>query len=317
MSTSPKTVLQKVGLVAALGVLVYFFGILEMARGDRSKLSLLHWLYINWNPAFNMEHGILVPFLMAAMLFIRREAITSAALSTDKNWLPNNLAIGGIVLGGIFYLAAFRTLQPRIALVALPLVLWSCVWFLWGWRTARVVAFPLFFFWIAIPLPSFQHATIGLQKTAIQFAKILCEIGGVETVLQGSNISAKNGDWGPFNIAGGCSGIRSLFSLLMVAGTYAFITNLKLWKFILFLIACLPVAIIGNAFRTASICLMAHYGDPKFAATTWHDWSGALVFFPISMICLVLLHQAIERKSLRDLLFFKNTRKTTVRKVTK
>lgn len=288
-----------------------------MARGNDDTYSVLYWAYINWNSNFNMEHGILIPPFMVAMLIIRKDNIKNAALSSSKKEFYQNLGILGLVLGGLIYLAAFRMLQPRLAMAALPILLWSGTLFLWGWDVSKTVAFPLFFFWIAIPLPSFQHATTGLQKLAIQFAEMLSAIGGVETVRQGANIYAANGDWGPFNVTGGCSGIRSLISLIMLGSAYAFITNLKLWKFIVFVGTCIPIAIVGNAFRVSSVCLIAHYYDPQFAATTWHDWSGLIVFFPVSMICLVLLHQLLERKSFKDLFLFKKKPQSTTRRIIK
>lgn len=309
------TIYKWIGLLCSLGILVYFFGIFEMARGNDATYSILHWGYINWNPNYNMEHGILVPPLILAMLLIKKDKIVSAAQCQQDTWLSKNIGILGLLIGGVFYLAAFRTLQPRLAMAALPIIICAGVHFIWGWNVAKIVAFPLFFFWLAIPLPSFQHATVGLQNLASQFAVVLSGLGGVDTVLQGANIYAANGNWGPFNVTGGCSGIRSLVSLIMLGSAYAYITDLKPWKFVIFVGACIPVAIIGNAFRVSSICLIAHYHDPEFASTTWHDWSGMIVFFPVSMLCLVLLHQLLERKSFKELFLFKKQKQATKRRI--
>lgn len=49
-------------------------------------------------------------------------------------------------------------------------------------------------------------------------------------------------------------------------------------------LSAIPLAVIGNGVRIASIVVMAEYGDARFAAKTWHDWSGLLFFFPICLL---------------------------------
>ena len=47
--------------------------------------------------------------------------------------------------------------------------------------------FPLFFFWLAIPLPSFQQATTHLQLLATSMAHHGAALFGVETIVQGND----------------------------------------------------------------------------------------------------------------------------------
>ena len=191
-------------------------------------------------------------------------------------------------------MAAYRTIQPRIAVVGLPFILWGSAHFLWGWRVAKLLAFPLFFLWIAIPLPTFQQATTHLQLLATSMAHHGSSLLGVETYTKGTTILPVKGDWKPLSIAHGCSGIRSLMALLMISAAWAYVAKMAMWKKILLFFSAFPLAIVGNALRVISIFVIAEYGDAKWASTTWHDWSGLLLFYPFSLMLLLVIHSILE-----------------------
>jgi exosortase/archaeosortase family protein len=95
-------------------------------------------------------------------------------------------------------------------------------------------------------------------------------------------------------IAKGCSGIRSLMALMMISGAWACLADMALWKRALLFLSAIPLAILGNALRVVSIFVIAEYGDEKWARTTWHDWSGLLLFYPISLLLLLGIHSLLE-----------------------
>jgi exosortase len=197
-------------------------------------------------------------------------------------------------VGCLFYVAAYRTLQPRVAVAGLPFILWGAAHFLWGWRVAKLLAFPLFFLWIAIPLPTFQQATTHLQLLATSLAHHGSGLLGVETYTQGTTVLPVKGDWKPLSIAHGCSGIRSLMALLMISATWAYVAKIALWKKILLFLSAVPLAIVGNALRVISIFVIAEHGNAEWASTTWHDWSGLLLFYPFSLMLLLAIHSLLE-----------------------
>lgn len=117
------------------------------------------------------------------------------------------------------------------------------------------------------------------------------QLCGVQTILEGTTVTSADGSWDSFNIAGGCSGIRSLMALLMISVAWGYLAHkLALWKRLLLAVSAIPLSIIGNAFRVASIFVCAEYINPAFAGKTWHDWSGLLFFFPATLIGLTILH---------------------------
>ena len=274
-------------LAMSVAVLIWFYGF-ETQHGSVRNQSAAVWLKSAWNSDLDYEHGILFPFVIAGLIVYRLKDL-KAAVSSGNYW-----GLLAVLFGVLLYAAACRTLQPRIAMGALPILLWGSALYFWGWRVAKMLTFPLFFFWLAIPLPGFQQWTTHLQLLAASLAHHGSGLFGVETYVEGSKILPLKGDWKPLDIAVGCSGIRSLMALLMISATWAYIAKMSLWKKVLLFLSAFPLAILGNALRVISIFVIAEYGNEKWATTTWHDWSGLLLFYPFSLMLLLVIHSVLE-----------------------
>jgi exosortase len=272
--------------ISALALLWFYQ--FESRYGPGRSQSAFEWILSAWNPETDYEHGLLFPPLIAGLLIYRAKDLKAAA-GRGSVW-----GLVSIFIGVALYAAAYRTLQPRIAMGGLPFILWGSAYYLWGWKVAKITLFPLFFFWLAVPLPSFQQATTHLQLLATSMAHHGALMCGVETTVQGNMIAPVNGSWKPLEIAAGCSGIRSLMALLMISAAWAYIAKMAMWKKVLLFLAAFPLAILGNSLRVISIFVIAEYGDADWARTTWHDWSGLLLFYPFSLLLLLLIHSALE-----------------------
>lgn len=217
--------------------------------------------------------------------------------------------ICGLFFGGLLAIAAVRTHQPRIAIAAFSTMLTGVVWYYWGWRFALRCAFPLYLLLLPVVPPTLEQSTVGLQILSTKLAHWGADLCGVETIVEGTNISSVSGKWDTFNIAGGCSGLNSLKTLLLISLPWAFLAdNLKLWKRLVLIACSVPIAVISNAFRITSIFVLAEYVNPLFAGKTWHDWSGLALFFPASLLILFFVHSLLTG----ELLFLKR-RKTVIR----
>jgi exosortase len=276
-----------VSAVLSLAAIVWFFGFVPRYGPDRMA-SVFAWLKGAWNGETDYEHGILFPFVILGLIIYQAKGLWAAAGKGSY------LGLVAVFVGAVLYAIAYRAFQPRIAAGALPFLLWGGCYFLWGWRVAKLLAFPFFFFWLAVPLPSFQQATVHLQLVATSLAHHGSSLFGVETTVVGTKILPVTGDWEPLDIAAGCSGIRSLMALLMISATWAYIAKIKMWQRAVLFLMALPLAIIGNALRVTSIFVIAEYGDAKWAAGTWHDWSGLLLFYPFSLFLLLVVHSLFE-----------------------
>jgi len=275
------------GAVVSLLVIAWFFGFFQ-AYGPARAQSTIGILVSSWNSETDYEHGFMFPIIIVGLIIYRWKDLRAAAGTGDK------LGLLSIFLGALLFMAAYRVIQWRVAVGSLPFVLWGSVWFLWGRKVAKILAFPLFFLWLSVPLPNFQQATVPLQIIASFLAQKGAALFGVETIVKGTEIVSATGKWAPLSIAEGCSGIRSLMALMMISATWAYVAKVSLWKKVVLFLAAFPIAIIGNALRVTSIFVIAEYGDQVWARTTWHDWSGLVLFYPFSLMLLLGLHSILE-----------------------
>lgn len=285
-----------------MAVAIYCLGCLKLFFGGMQ--SVFSWLAVMWNPQLDMEHGWLIPLLSAYMV--------CHALKDMKDESPKCSLHGlwSVAVGALIFVAAVRTQQTRLAAASVPFLFFGPLWYYWGNKAAKKCAFPIFFFFMAIPLPIFQHATVGLQLLSADAAHWGAGVCGVETVQIGTNIVSADGSWDAYNIVGGCSGIRSLMAMFMISTAWAYLANnLSWWKRVILALSAVPLAILGNAFRVTSIFVCAEYINPAFAGKTWHDWSGLLFFFPATLVGLAVLYSILAG----EIPFFRK-RKVVIRK---
>ena len=275
-----------IGLSVFLAIIIflYFFCPLD----TRNTQTPAQWISGQWNPKSDNEHGWLIPLFSIWM-------IIHAAKSLKNEHVKGSFqGLWVILLGSLMILIAHRTLQPRFVIMAFPILLLGAIWTYWGKRFAICLTFPLLYLWLVMPMPGLQQATVHLQLLSTEMAHWGAGLFGVETIMEGTTLHATNSDWDTFNIAGGCSGIRSLLALLMISIAWGYLADkLALWKRVLLALSAIPLAIIGNGFRVASILVCAEHINPAFAGKAWHDWSGLLLFFPATLFGLTVLHSIL------------------------
>jgi exosortase len=275
-----------VGVFVAL--LGFFFGGIE-TFGPRHAYSALEWLWRSWNPRSGYEHGFIAPILI---LFLIARSLPEAAGAPAK---PSRWGLAMVVFGAACYVAAFRTYQPRVALGGLPFILLGGVVWLRGWATARHFLFPACILYFMIPMPGLIQATNGLQLFATKSAYHLGTLLGVPATLSGNDIYAIPMEKWQFNIAEGCSGLRSLIALTLVSAVYAHLTQKTLWKKVVLFFCSIPLAILGNCLRLTSILLVAEYLNAGFAAGAYHEFSGFTFFLLVGLAGLAAVDWLLNR----------------------
>ena len=278
---------------AFLAVVTVFYWIVPWFGIDRS-ISALRWLTMSWNDTTGYDHGLVGPVLIAFLLLRQVPEIAATPLR------PTNWGLVGIAFGVLTYLISVRTLQWRVAVGGLPILLIGAMAWAHSARAARLIAFPLLVLYFVIPVPGLIQATNGLQLFATKAAYHVARIAGIGVTLSGNDInSIPAGKWG-FNIAEGCSGVRSLMALTLIGAVYAHLTQDRIWKKLAIFACSFPLAIVGNCLRVASILFVAEYLSPEFAARTYHEGSGFLFFFVVGLaglsLCDWLLNHAGRRR---------------------
>ena len=275
-------------LIATIVVtLVYFFGFLPLfVKGTfvSGACSTMGWAWQAWTG--NQEHSKLVPFISLALVIYHRKQISAAPKRGSNQGLIFVLA--GIAL----FLLSARCLQPRFALAAAPFLIYGSVLYLWGKQVARTVLFPCAFLIFMIPLAAIEQGTFRLQFIITSAVGFLSNLVGIKIDALGTTLTAGDNSFN-FAIAEGCSGIRSLFAMIMLTAIYVHITQREIWKKIVIFAFSLAFAIVGNIGRIFTVILVAKFIDPKLASGIYHDYSG-YVFFPIALLAMLLFSKLIN-----------------------
>jgi exosortase len=277
-----------VAALAAAGVFYVLFGWFPYASGygatRASMFGFMGWIWKN-NPEW--EHCWLVPLAVAGLVFYRRKSL--ATLPVEGSWLGLAALVGSLFVYWVGYLAdnvylGYASLLGFVGAV----VLW-----LLGWRWLLALAFPIAFLAFMFPLPFMDNflafpLRILMSKLSVGFLNLI----GLSCLQQGTAIvSAPDfaaglaaGQRFAVDVADPCSGIRSLFALMMVSALYGYLAMDKAWqKWVVFL-SSIPLAVAGNFARIIMLTLGTIALGPEVAIgsleepTTFHMLSGFLVF---------------------------------------
>ncbi|MDA7901187.1 exosortase/archaeosortase family protein [Akkermansiaceae bacterium] len=279
-------------LAISLGVLLFFYFFYNAYPTAGGSLAVWAWQACNSINGF--LHGRFIPLAFAIMCWLGWKRAKTEEVS------PRNLGLAVLALGLLFYVVSVRTIQPRIAIIGVPFIVIGTLYYLFGAKVTRHFVFPAFFWWFAMPVPGLEAALTGrLQVLVTESCFHAGQFVGMDLVRQGSTITMASAGGESMDIAEGCSGIRSLMALTMIAAVYANYTQKSLWKKAVLFASSLPLAIIGNFGRIFTILIIAQMGYADFAMKTYHDWAGLLLFFPIALSGLYLVDYLLNLKSRR------------------
>jgi exosortase len=251
--------------------------------------ALLGWLYApvlremasQWAVDTTYGYGYYIPPVAAYLVWERRR--TLAATRPEGTWLGLPvllLGLGALVLGR----AGGIALLARVSLVP---VLFGLVLLLGGWRMARLVASPVLFLAVMIPIPSglLQRLTWPLQVFTAQFSTEVLRLAGYPVYLEGIYIDLPNVR---LEVAEACSGFRSLVALGATGILLAHLTQQRWRERVLLVASVVPIAVLANAVRvTSNIALGIYEG-------TYHTVSGWMVFV-VATALLVGVSSALGR----------------------
>jgi exosortase len=280
----PQNLVAAAAFTASFLVLFAFF---PYASGYGAvRTNIFEFMAYVWkNPEW--EHCWLVPFAVVGLVIYRRHALAALPVSGSNLGLPT--LAGALFIYWVGYLAD----NIYLGYAALLAFTGACVlWFL-GWRWLRALAFPIAFLFFMFPLPFMDNylafpLRILMSNLSVGFLNLV----GLSCVQSGTAIVSSPdfaaglaaGERFAVDVADPCSGIRSLFALMMVSALYAYLVMDRIWqKWIIFL-ASMPLAVAGNFARILMLTFGTITLGPETAIgsleepTFFHMASGFLVF---------------------------------------
>lgn len=240
------------------------------------------------------SHIILIPGVSLALLWLERKQIFRMVAPSLGSGVALML-VGAILFGFAHQLSDSLSQNDYLSAAILSIVIiWvgafiSC----YGVEVFRAARFPLLFLFLIVPIPDLILGKIifALQKGSAEVAYPLFELAGVPIYREEFLFSLPGLD---IEVAKECSGIRSSLAL--------FISNLLAGHLFLrsgggkvFLsLVVFPIALLKNAVRIVTICLLAIHVDRGFLTGHLHR-SGGILFFLSSLILLAIVLRGVQQ----------------------
>jgi exosortase len=291
MSAFPRKYLQPMAIAVALAF-VYFTMLVKLAN--------------DWWHDENYSHGLLIPFVIAFMLWQERGRLGEAKRET-WTWI----GAGGIALSLFMLWAGTAGAELFVQRISLVLMLVSVVIYFFGPRIMQLLAVPLFLFVLSIPIPQiiFNRVAFPLQLFASRCAVSAMWFLNIPVLRQGNVIEMMpRGASEPKRLAvvEACSGIRSLMTLVTLAVIYAYFTKSKtgrtgggdshkarlrstlssvtFWRSLILIVSAVPIAILTNAVRVSGTGVLAHHYGTRVADGFFHSFSGWVVYIAAALL---------------------------------
>jgi exosortase len=234
-----------------------------------------------WLVDGNYSHGFLIVPIAAYFVWERRARLQVAQLR--PTWFGLVVFAGGmlVLLAGLLGSELFLS---RISILG---TLAGAVLFFFGWTHLKILAFPLAFLLLMIPLPSiiFNQIAFPLQLFASRVGEQAIAAANIPVLREGNVLVLASTT---LEVAEACSGIRSLISLLTLGIVYGYFMDPRSWVRVAIALSSVPVAILANGARVAGTAFAAQLYGPAAAEGFFHEFSGWVVFIAAFVLMLVI-----------------------------
>lgn len=255
----------------------------------------LRWLVAEWLGNDYYSHGPLVP-VIAAFLAWRLWANWPAEQRRTQGSLTGLIPAAFGVCG---YLYALTTRAYFVASLALIIVIAGVVWILWGGAALRRFAFPIAFLLFMVPLPFVEPLSVPLAQFTGGIAAGMVRLFGVPITVNGAQVILPNV---ALVVGAQCSGLRSIVTLITLVALVVFVVEGSRRAKALLALSSIPIAVVGNVFRVASLLGVAETWGADTGFKYYHDYSG-IVFFLSALGLLLLLSWLLKCREIREDIF--------------
>ena len=259
-----------------------------------SIIVLLTVIYFNvarglfqiWISSDEHAHGLLLVIISAYLIFKDRKRI---AAIEPAIWVFGLFIIVGAI---IIFLTSHVAVEYYLQRASLIILIWGIIGYIFGKNAFRIFFPPMLLLLLAVPLPAIvvNALTLPLKSVVSSFSAEMLRSMNI-AVLQEGNILLLPGI--TLEVVNACSGIRSIFALVVLAFLLGHDMKSPLQK-ILLVILTIPLAIFTNSLRITFTGILANYWDKETALDFYHDFGGWGIF----VLSLVLLF------SLKGLIIF-------------
>mgnify|MGYP002623072344 CR=1 FL=1 len=255
-------------------LLFHFWG--NITLGYVKTHSLFEWMHYVFSTSSDDEHGMLIPFVVLALFFWKREELLA---SVRGIWWP---ALGIVILALVIHLVGYRVQQTRLSIVAFFTGIYGLLGLVWGADFMRRSFFPMFLFAFCVPLGTeADRITAPLRVMASKITSGIANgLFGIGVIRDGTRLFDPAGQY-QYEVAAACSGIRSLTAVLAFSTIFGFVSFRKNWRRGLMILAAFPLAVASNVMRLLMIVLAAElFGQEAGNYVHESSWLSLLPYIP-------------------------------------
>lgn len=254
--------------------------------------ALVYWPVLTglvdaWSTDDNYSHGFFIVPLAIYFAWQNRAAISSAPVR--PSWFGALAVAAGLFL----LVAGLLGAELFLSRVSIIVTLAGAILFLFGWRMLRLLAFPLAFMLLMVPLPAiiFNKIAFPLQLLASNVGEYSVRAMNIPILREGNVLILANAT---LEVAEACSGIRSLVSLFTLGIVFGYFVDHRPWVRAVIALSAIPVAILANGLRVASAGWAAHNFGTAGVEGLFHEFSGWVVFV-IAFLMMFGLQRLLQR----------------------
>ena len=234
-----------------------------------------------WTSNADASYGLILLVVACAIAWQRRRLFVEAADVSARSCAGLVLLLAGLTV----YLVGMLGADIFLTRVSFIAVLGGMLWFLSGGRATRLMAVPLLFLLIAIPLPSLvvNSITLPLQFVASHIAESALMLASVPVFRDGNLLTLPSTT---LEVAQACSGLRSLVSLGAIGAVLAWAGERSAVRRAVLVLLTVPIAIVMNGLRIAATGIACETWGPQFASGGWHTFTGWITFVVSTFLLL-------------------------------
>jgi len=243
---------------------------------------ILYYMVLHWRASQDYSHGFLVAPLAAYFAWERRGKLRRAPV--DPSWW----GVVPLALGALALTVGRLGVELMAMRVAFVFTLNGLVLLLLGRPMYRILAFPLIFLFMMVPLPQSLVNVVAfpLQLLAADLAVSAMQLFGMPVLREGNVIHLPSTQ---LFVAEACSGLRSLMALGTLGVVFAYFFRKHWVDRIIIVMSTIPIAVIVNSFRVGLTSALTLRFGPGMAEGVIHQTEG---FFTFGLAFALLLLEA-------------------------